>query len=64
MLDKLIQKVNGKDCELRERMLRSIILIGGLAVIVAITEIILVMDIKASMVFMLVLLLLNTGNTI
>ena len=58
MLDKLIQKVNGKDCELRERMLRSIILIGGLAVIVAITEIILVMDIKASMVFMLVLLLL------
>ena len=58
MLDKLIQKVADKDCELRERMLRSIILIGGLAVIVAITEIILVMDIKASMVFMLVLLLL------
>ena len=59
MLEKLIQKVTGKDCELQERMLRTIILVGGIAVLIAITEIILVMDIKANMVLMLVLLLLS-----
>ncbi len=57
MLEKLIQKITGKDCELQERMLRTIILVGGIAVLIAITEIILVMDIKANMVFMLILLL-------
>ena len=57
MLEKLIQKVTGKDCELQERMLRTIILVGGMAVLIAITEIIIVMDIKANMVFMLILLL-------
>ena len=39
MLEKLIQKVTGKDCELQERMLRTIILVGGMAVLIAITEI-------------------------
>lgn len=58
MFEKFMQIVTGKDCELRERMLRTIILVGGLAVIVAITEIILVMDIKNSMLGMLFLLLL------
>ena len=58
MLEKFMQIVAGKDCELRERMLRTIILVGGFAVVVAITEIIMVMDIKKSMVMMLVLLLL------
>ena len=45
MLKKIMQSIRGKDCELKERMLRTIILIGGIAVLIAITEIILVMDI-------------------
>ena len=58
MLEKIMQSVAGKDCELKERMLRTIILVGGVAVMVAITEIVLVMDVKNSMVAMLFLLLL------
>jgi len=61
MLEKFKQIVAGKDCELRERMLRTIILVGGLAVVIAITEIVLVMDVKNSMVGMLFLLLLAMG---
>lgn len=56
-MEKLIQKIIGRDCELQERMLRTIILMGGIAVIAGITEILLVMDIKTSMVVMLILLL-------
>lgn len=58
MLKKVTQAIRGKDCELRERMLRTIILVGGVAVLVAITEIVLVMEIKKDMVLMLFLLLL------
>ena len=58
MLKKITQAIKGKDCELRDRMLRTIILVGGIAVVIAITEIILVMEIKKDMVAMLFLLLL------
>jgi len=58
MLKKIKQAIVGKDCELKERMLRTIILVGGVAVAIAITEIILVMEIKQNMVAMLFLLLI------
>ena len=52
------QLVTGKDCELRERMFRSIVLVGGAATIVAITEIAIVMEITNALLPMLLLLLL------
>ncbi len=61
MLEKIIQAVLGKDCELRERMLRSIILMGGFATIAGITEILLVMKINNILLPMLFLLLLAMG---
>lgn len=53
--------VFGKDCELRERMLRSVIMFGGLATIVGIGEILLVMHVDALMLLFLVLLFLAMG---
>ncbi len=47
MWKKITQLVSEKDCELRERILRTIILIGGVAVLVATVEILLVMEITA-----------------
>ncbi len=61
MWKKLVQFVHGKDCELRERMLRSIILVGAVATVVAITEIFLVMEVNAWLLTMLFLLLLVMG---
>ena len=61
MWKKIVQFVHGKDCELRERMLRSIILVGAVATVVAITEIFLVMEVNAWLLTMLFLLLLVMG---
>lgn len=47
MWKKLIQLIAGKDCEIRERMLRSIIVIGGVAVLAATLEILLIKEIAA-----------------
>ena len=35
---KIIQFVTGKDCELRERMFRTIIIVGGFATLLTIIE--------------------------
>ncbi|MBO5303298.1 MAG: DegV family EDD domain-containing protein [Lachnospiraceae bacterium] len=61
MWKKIVQLVHGKDCELRERMLRSIILVGAIATVVAITEIILVMEVNTGLLAMLLLLLFVMG---
>ena len=58
MWRKLLQSISGKDCELRERMLRTIILVGGIATIVGITEIVLVMEVTGILLPMLLVLLL------
>lgn len=58
MWKKMIQLVSGKDSELRERMLRSIILIGGVAIIIATVEILLIMEITAIWLPFVALLLL------
>lgn len=58
MLKKITQAIMGKDSELKERMLRTIILVGGLATAIACTEIFIVMEIKSVMIVMLLLLLL------
>ena len=58
MLEKIMQTLIGKDCELRERMLRTIILVGGFATIVASTENFLVMEINNVLLALLFLLLL------
>lgn len=58
MWRKLLQSISGKDCELRERMLRTIILVGGIATIVGITEIVFVMEVTGILLPMLLVLLL------
>lgn len=58
MWKKIKQLVIGKDCELRERMFRSIILIGGAAVIVAIVEIAIVMEMTSALLPVLCMLIL------
>ena len=58
MLKKIVQTLIGKECELRERMLRTIILVGGFATIIASTEIFLVMEINNTLLALLFLLLL------
>lgn len=61
MWKKIHQLVFGKDCELRERLLRSIILVGGLATIIGIGEILLIMQLNALLITFLVLLLFVMG---
>ncbi|MBO5372593.1 MAG: DegV family EDD domain-containing protein [Lachnospiraceae bacterium] len=61
MWKKIVQLVHGKDCELRERMLRTIILVGAIATLVAITEIFLVMDVNGALLTLLFMLLLVMG---
>ena len=56
MLKKLIQLTAGKDCELRERMFRTIILMGGLATVIGIIEIICVMKLDNVLVPFLMIL--------
>ena len=46
----MIQMIQGKGSELRESMLRTILLLGGLATIVASTQCFFVMELDKSMV--------------
>ncbi len=62
MWKKMIQIITGKDCDLRERMLRTIILVGGIAVIVACVEIFIVMKVTNILLPILLLLLLAMGT--
>ncbi|MGN1188344.1 MAG: hypothetical protein ACI4R6_07610, partial [Lachnospiraceae bacterium] len=57
MFKKLIRLMVGKECELRERMFRTIILLGGLASAVGIIEIIFTMELDNVLVPILILLL-------
>lgn len=61
MWKKITQLIYGKDCELRERMFRTIILVGGIATIVACVEIFLVMEISTAMLCVLLFLILAMG---
>lgn len=56
MINKLIQIILGKGYELRESMLRSILMIGGLATIVASAQCFFVMELNNSMLLVLVLI--------
>jgi len=56
MWKKIYQMIIGRDSELRERMLRSIVLVGGFATLIAIVEIFLVMDVSAPVLAILGLL--------
>ena len=58
MWQKLLQLVNSTEYDLKERMLRSIILVGELACILASVEIFLVMDINNVMLTILVLMIM------
>ena len=64
MWEKIVQMISGKDCELRERMLRTIIMVGGLATIVVIIEILVVMEVNYVLIPFLILLLLVMGVTL
>ena len=57
MFKKLIRLMVGKECELRERMFRTIILLGGLASAIGIIEIIFTMELDNFLVPILILLL-------
>ena len=61
MWKKIYGLVFGRDCELRERMLRSIIMVGGLATIIGIGEILLIMQLDGLLIAFLALLLLIMG---
>ncbi len=61
MWKRFSQLVAGKDCELRERMLRTIIMVGGAATIIACVEIFLVMEVTSILLPILVVLLLVMG---
>lgn len=61
MWKKIVNELSGKNCEFRERMFRTVILAGGAAAIVAMIEILLVMEISAMIVSMLFLLLIAMG---
>lgn len=61
MWKKIHQLVFGKDCELRERMLRSFIMIGGLATIIGIVEVLLTMQLNVLLIAFLILLLVVMG---
>lgn len=62
MWKKMHRLVFGRDCELKERMLRSIIMVGGLATIIGIAEILIIMQLDALLLAFLVLLLLAMGT--
>ena len=61
MWKRFIQLVAGKECELKERMLRTIIMVGGAATIIACVEIFLVMEVTSILLPILVILLLVMG---
>ncbi len=64
MLKKIHQLIFGKDCELRERMLRSFIMVGGLATIIGIGEVILTMQLNPLLITVLILLLVVMGTSL
>lgn len=64
MWKKIQRLVFGSDCELRERMLRSIIVVGGIATIIGIAEILLIMHLDAILLTFLLLLLLAMGTSL
>ncbi len=64
MWNKLIQIINGNDCELRERMLRAIILVGGLVTIAGIFEILIIMKMNKYLLPLLILLLIVMGISV
>ena len=61
MWKKIMNELSGKNCEFGERMFRTVILAGGAAAIIAMIEILLVMEISAMIVSMLFLLLIAMG---
>ena len=64
MWKKMHRLMFGKDCELRERMLRSIIMVGGLATLIGIAEVLLTMEPNALVLAVLMLLLLAMGSSL
>lgn len=58
MWQKLLQLINNTEDDLKERMLRSIILVGELACIFASVEIFLVMDVSKTMLTIMMLMIL------
>ncbi len=64
MWKKLHRLVFGRDCELRDRMLRTIIMVGGLVTIVGIGEILLTMELNALLITFLVILLVVMGTSL
>jgi len=56
MIKKIIQMIQGKGSDMRESMLRTILLIGGLATIVASTQCFFVMELDNSMMLVAVLI--------
>ena len=59
MWQKLLQLINSTEYDLKERMLRSIILVGELACIFASVEIFLVMDVNNVMLTIIMLMILS-----
>ena len=64
MWEKLLELVFGKNCELRDRMLRTIILVGGLVTIIGIGEIFLTMELNSLLITFLVILLVVMGSSL
>ncbi len=64
MWKKLHQILFGRECELRERMLRTTILVGGLAAIIGIGEILILMPLSGLLIVLLLLLLLAMGTSL
>ncbi|MBQ7955463.1 MAG: DegV family protein [Lachnospiraceae bacterium] len=61
MWKKLAKLISGKDCELRERMLRTIIFVGGAATVIATVEILFVMEVTQWLPLMLAILVIGMG---
>lgn len=59
MWKKISNLFGGKDTDLRERMLRTIIVVGGVATLIACVEIVLVMEVSTLLLPMMILLLLS-----
>ena len=61
MWKKISKLLGGKELDIRERMLRAIIVIGGIATLIAIVEIVLVMEVSELLLPMLILLVVCMG---
>lgn len=64
MWNKLFNLIASKDCELKERMFRTITMFGGIAAIIGIAEIFFVMEINSILLPVVVLLLLVMGGSL